>query len=256
MATSKPTSTISYNTEGFLREHLEAWVNAHYIQAYMYIKHKGEEGDKDHIHLRIEPNKALDVMNLTEELREYVRTDPKPLGVRPWRPSKEEDWILYAVHDPEYMRLKYPGAKGEKIPYKWQDIQASECFDVEAAYIRAKATLAHTAPSLLNRLQAGESSTSLIQQGENAFTLNAIQRAIKSDNDIKMNDLQAELTECQRHLNNLLHAIHNAGFVVTIDAENNPTLEPKPQAIQERLARRECVSVDITGSCDIPDEFK
>jgi len=107
MATQKPISTISYNTEAFLIEKLEELRKAHTIQAFQYIKHKGEDGDKDHIHLRIEPNRALDPMDLTDLLREYQFGKDKPLGVRTWRPSKEEDWFLYAVHDSAYMKLKY-----------------------------------------------------------------------------------------------------------------------------------------------------
>ena len=91
MATQKPISTISYNSEAFLKEKLDSWVNAHIIQCYQYICHKGEDGDKDHIHLRIEPNKKLDPMSLTEELKEYQIGKEKPLGVRPWRPSSEAD---------------------------------------------------------------------------------------------------------------------------------------------------------------------
>ena len=104
MATQKPISTISYNTEPFLKEKLDTWYQAHIIQAYQYICHKGEDGDKDHIHVRIEPNKKLDPMDLIEQLREYQIGKDKPLGCRPFRPSKEEDWILYAVHDEEYLK--------------------------------------------------------------------------------------------------------------------------------------------------------
>ena len=124
MATQKPISTISYNTEGFLHEKLEEWREAHIISCYQYIKHIGEDGDKDHIHLRIEPNKRIDPMILQEELKEYQIGKEKPLGCRPFRPSKEEDWYLYSVHDKGYLKIKYGGGeKGEKLPYKWQDIK-------------------------------------------------------------------------------------------------------------------------------------
>ena len=137
MATQKPISTISYNSESFLSEKLDEWVNAHIIQAYQYIFHKGEDGDKDHIHVRIEPNKKLDPMQLSVELREYDTKNPtKPLGCRPWRPSKEEDWFLYAVHDEEYLKLKYGGGeKGEKLPYHYTDIKVSEFYDLETAFV-------------------------------------------------------------------------------------------------------------------------
>ena len=43
MATQKPISTISYNSESFLKEKLDIWLSAHIIQAYQYIFHKGED---------------------------------------------------------------------------------------------------------------------------------------------------------------------------------------------------------------------
>ncbi len=70
MATSRPISTISYNTEQFLKETLDNWIKQHIIMNYMYICHKGEDGDKDHIHVFIEPNKKLDPMDLMEKLKE------------------------------------------------------------------------------------------------------------------------------------------------------------------------------------------
>lgn len=119
VATQKPISTISYNSREFLLEKLNLWVEQHLIQTYQVIFHKGEDGDKDHAHVRIEPNKKLDPMDLTEKLKEFVQDNDKPLGVRPWRPSQEEDWFLYAVHDSQYLKLKYKsGEKGEKLPYK------------------------------------------------------------------------------------------------------------------------------------------
>ena len=87
MATQKPISTISYNSELFLKEKLDNWIKAHIIQTYMYICHKGEDGDKDHIHVRIEPNKKLDPMDLQAQLLEYKIGNDKPLGCRPFRPS-------------------------------------------------------------------------------------------------------------------------------------------------------------------------
>ena len=115
---------------------------------------KGEDGDKDHIHLRIEPNKKLDPMDLQEELREYQVGKEKPLGCRPFRPSKEEDWFLYVVHDSDYLKFKYGGGeKGEKLPYKWQDIKVPEDYDCEIAFIRAKAKLEHTSVNMASRMQ-------------------------------------------------------------------------------------------------------
>lgn len=219
MATQKPISTISYNTEPFLKEKLETWLNAHIIQAYQYICHKGEDGDKDHIHLRIEPNKKLDPMDLLEQLREYHIGNDKPLGCRPFRPSKEEDWILYAVHDEHYLKLKYGGGeKGEKLPYKWQDIRVPEYYDMEIAYIRAKSYMEHTSVNIATRLQNGDNPLNLILQGENVYTVNALMRALSITDYQRMSE---ELATVNARLNMLIHAVEDYGLSIECDDSGN-----------------------------------
>ena len=222
MATQKPISTISYNTEAFLKEKLDNWVKAHIIQAYQYIPHKGEDGDKDHIHLRIEPNKKLDPMDLLEQLREYQIGKDKPLGCRPFRPSKEEDWILYVVHDEQYLKVKYGGGeKGEKIPYKWQDIRVSEYYDMEIAYVRAKAHMEHTSVNMATRLQNGDNPLSLILQGENVYTVNALMRALTVTDYQRALD---ELTRTKEQLSSLVEAVERLGYSIVNDDDGNINL--------------------------------
>lgn len=224
MATQKPISTISYNTEPFLREKLNSWVSAHIIQAYQYICHKGEDGDKDHIHLRIEPNKKLDPMDLMEQLKEYPLGSKKPLGCRPFRPSKEEDWFLYAVHDDQYLSLKYGGCeKGEKLPYSWQDIRVPEYYDLECAFIRAKASLKHSSVNMASRLQQGESAIDLVLQGENVYLVNGLMRALAGTDYQRLARENAELS---RRLLLLEQACENAGFSIESDDDGFVVLCP------------------------------
>lgn len=228
MATQKPISTVSYNSEQFLKEKLDSWVQQHIIQCYQYICHKGEDGDKDHIHVRIEPNKKLDPMSLTESLREYDKDHPtKPLGVRPWRPSKEEDWILYAVHEPTYLRLKYgDNDKGEKLPYKWTDIKANEYYDVEVAFIRAKSSMEHSSVNMATRLQQGENAKQLILQGENPYIVNALVKAFS------MTDYErvaSQLSDAQYRLDRLIKAIDDYNLLIVEDENGNVSLTIKTE---------------------------
>lgn len=239
MATQKPISTISYNTEPFLKEKLECWLKAHIIQSYMYICHKGEDGDKDHIHVRIEPNKKLDPMDLQDDLREYQLGKDKPLGVRPFRPSKEEDWILYAVHDEDYLKSKYRGGeKGEKLPYKWQDVRVPDNYDMEIAFIRAKSYLEHTSVNMATRLQNGDNPLSLILQGENVYTVNALMRALS------VTDYQRVVEELARvsgQLNMLTRAVEDYGLVIECDENGKMILtkgEPRERVKKNTLSER------------------
>lgn len=224
MATQKPISTISYNSESFLKEKLDIWVKAHIIQAYQYICHKGEDGDKDHIHLRIEPNKKLDPMDLADELKEFIQGKDKPLGVRPFRPSKEEDWFMYVVHDAEYLKLKYSGGdKGEKLPYSWQDIKASEDYDIEIAFIRARSALKHSSVNMASRLRSGDNPLDLILSGENVYTVNALMRAL-SVNDYQR--LSSDYNDLKADFDAVLRAIEAFGLTLSRDDDNNFFLEP------------------------------
>ena len=147
-------------------------------------------------------------------LREFEKGSNKPLGVRPWRPSKEEDWFLYVVHDKDYLNLKYGGAeKGEKLPYDFHDIVVPENYDLETAFIRAKAYLKHSSTNIASRIQKGESSTDLILQGENPYVVNAIMRAFS------VNDYQRLANEYQTldsEHNKLLQAIEEAHLTITV----------------------------------------
>lgn len=223
MASQKPISTISYNTEGFLREKLDAWLKAHIIQSYQYICHIGEDGDKDHIHLRIEPNKRLDPMDLQEQLREFTKDNEKPLGCRPFRPSKEEDWILYALHDPDYLNIKYGGAeKGEKIEYEWTDIRAPFDYDTEIAVIRAKQSLKHTAPALVKEIQQGTKVPDLIARGENIFTMNAVIRALSQTDYLRVLD---EIKKKNIEIELLYRALDKIGYVVDVGDKGEIALQ-------------------------------
>lgn len=234
MATSKPHSTISYNTEPFLKSKLDSWLKAHYIQAYQYIRHKGEDGDKDHIHLRIEPNKALDLMDLTEDLKEPVHGSDKPLGVRPWRPSKEEDWFLYSVHDPKYLKIKYGDGsnKGEKLPYKDEDIVVSENYDLEVAMIRARAMLEHTAPSIIKAIREGESPVKLAELGNNPALIN---QTLNLFGHGEINKIKSDLLDAQKklHIALLKNKIYedfllSQGYVLGEDSKGLPTIDLNP----------------------------
>lgn len=214
MATQKPISTISYNTEAFLVEKLDSLVANHTLQAYTYICHKGEDGDKDHIHLRVEPNKKLDPMDLTDLLKEYDPKKPdKPLCVRPWRPSKEEDWILYVVHHKPYLDLKYGGGdKGEKLPYSWEAVKSSEFYDIEVMWVRALAYMEHTSVNLATKLQAGTNPIDLIMQGEGVFMVNALSNAIFNNQYAR---LKQEHYLLENNFNMLRSFLETQGFTIS-----------------------------------------
>lgn len=115
MRTSKPVSTISYNTQPFLELKLKELLERRLISDYMYIYHFAEKDErKNHVHLWIKPNKLIDTMALQSHFMELVIGQKKPLGCIDFRSSKVDDWILYNQHYKPYLQ-----SKGEKREFEY-----------------------------------------------------------------------------------------------------------------------------------------
>lgn len=115
MKTSKPLSAISYNTEPFLHAVCATLLKSGLLTNYAYIRHFGEDGDKDHIHLLLFPAKPLETVNLAADFKEVVEGETKPRALVGLKPCKSVvDWVRYAVHDPAYLAIK-----GERRQYRY-----------------------------------------------------------------------------------------------------------------------------------------
>lgn len=211
MATSKPYSTISYNSEEFLKRVLDNLVSTHTIQCYQYIKHIGEDGDKDHFHVRLEPNRRIDLMDLTAMLQEPDPLHDKPLGCRPWRPSKEEDWFLYAIHDPQYLKIKYSDSKDGKIEYSIDDIVVSDGYDKKIALLRARQSLSNHTASIVKQLREGRRVVDLLEEGKDVFRTTAVLRTLQATEYERVVANNIQLTE---YVTKLERAIKDAGFCI------------------------------------------
>ena len=108
MKTTMPTATISYNTNGHLKQKLDELLHAKIIQFYAYVWHSPEADEKKaHAHLYIEPAKSIQTEDLREELQEFDPHNPnKALGCMPFGKSKFGDWFLYCSHDKSYLASK------------------------------------------------------------------------------------------------------------------------------------------------------
>lgn len=109
MKTSKPFSTISYNTPDFLKVKLDDLVSRRVLAFYAFVKHYKEEDEKkDHIHLIMFPNGQYQTDALFDYLAEPDFSDltKKSLGIMPCQNSKFGDWYLYCAHDSGYLASK------------------------------------------------------------------------------------------------------------------------------------------------------
>ena len=126
MKTSKPFSTISYNTADFLSVKLNDLVNRRKIAFWAYVEHLPEEDEKKaHKHLYIVPNGQINTDEvLLDILVEYDPTHPeKPLGCISPKSSKFYDWYMYSIHDVDYLSSK---GQSRKYHYRREEVACSD----------------------------------------------------------------------------------------------------------------------------------
>lgn len=130
MRTSKPISTISYNSEAYLKGKLEELRDSGAITWYAYVRHTAEEDEKkDHFHVIVSPNRILDTGVLGAMFKELDPSHPdKPLGCIEWKCSKREDWLLYSIHDPVYLASKL---EKREFVYELSDVVTSDRDELE-----------------------------------------------------------------------------------------------------------------------------
>ena len=129
MNTRKPISTISYNSPEFLKNVLDYLVQHSIIEFYAFIFHKGEynntlnEYEKDHFHIFAIPNGKVNTVNLSDYFIEYVDGEELPRKCILWCTSNVDDWILYCLHDENYLMTKF---EVKEYHYVYDDFNCSD----------------------------------------------------------------------------------------------------------------------------------
>lgn len=126
MRTTKPISTISYNSVQYLCLKLEELRKAHIIEFWAFIEHQPEgQETKAHKHVYIEPAKMVQTEEIREELRELdiPKGDGSILGCMPFQSSKFDDWYMYGLHDEAYLLTK---GEVRQIHYSHSDFYNSD----------------------------------------------------------------------------------------------------------------------------------
>lgn len=127
MRTTKPISSISWNSMQYLIDRLEELRTAHLVAFWVLIQHHAEEDEKkEHIHFYLEPNRSID----TEQLRgNFIEIVPngKPLGVNKFQKSDFKNWLWYSIHDKAYLFSK---GETRKYHYSISDLISSNDEDL------------------------------------------------------------------------------------------------------------------------------
>lgn len=166
LKSSKPFSTISYNTDTFLFTKLTDLVNKNKIDFFVFINHLPEEDEsKSHKHLFIVPNGQVD----TDQVRDYLEElDPnnidKPLRCLPFQSSKFSDWYFYALHNAEYL-----ASKGQTRKYCYNESEFSCSSSDYLAELRHQIDFnkigSQKTKLVLERLAGGETPIDLLSVG-------------------------------------------------------------------------------------------
>lgn len=82
-------------------------MNDDLISFWAYIQHKPDKDfQKEHTHVFVEPDKSLDTKSFNDKFQEIIPGEALPRKCLNWIPSKFDDWYLYSIHDPNYLRIK------------------------------------------------------------------------------------------------------------------------------------------------------
>lgn len=131
MRTTKPFSTISFNTKNYLKSRLEDLLQEGSISFYAFMYHFAEDDErKDHFHVYLVPIGIFNTDRLADLLIEPVFDNDKPLGCIDIKSSKFVDWYLYALHDRDYLAMK---GQSRKFHYLDDELITSD-FDTFLAY--------------------------------------------------------------------------------------------------------------------------
>lgn len=166
MLTTKPFSTISYNSAEFLVLKLNEMLKAREISFWAFVGHYAERDEgKNHIHLYVVPDKRIQTSQFVDAMKELDVSNPlaPPLGVMPCQSSKFADWFLYASHDSAYLLTK--GQKRE-YHYTTSDFATSHEDYFHELVHTIDRTKYYRQVEILEKMKTGSSLEDLVRTGQ------------------------------------------------------------------------------------------
>lgn len=126
MNTIRLISNISYNSDSFFEGKISELIDQGVIDFCFWIRHQPDLDDKkSHIHFVLKPSQRIDTSKLRDYFNELDPSNDKPLTCTTvWRfTSSLQDWLLYCIHDRDYLRSKH---LERNTFYKFSDIKSSD----------------------------------------------------------------------------------------------------------------------------------
>lgn len=191
MRTTKPFSTISYNSKSYLNVKLQELIKKRIINFFCFIEHYKEDDEKkNHFHVFIIPNGAFNTDQLTDYLLEPLlgSDESLPLGIKPCRASKWDDWYLYCSHNEPYLI-----AKGQQRKYHYTDedfISSDSDYFLELVHTIDKTKIfrqsefvkrVYDGETLFTMIESGFLPISQIAQWSKAYDLLHVAKTLRND---------------------------------------------------------------------------
>lgn len=125
MRTIKSISNIAYQSPEYFGGMVKALQASGVIGSCYWVVHKGEDGDKDHIHfVLLGGQKTYDTAGLEKLFGVEVKDGKAASVTKQWRVTKDlRDWLCYAVHDTTYL-LRHGEVRS--VSYSWDDVKCGE----------------------------------------------------------------------------------------------------------------------------------
>lgn len=166
MRTSKPFTTISYNSTDFLIVKLDELLKCGVIDFWAFIEHLPEDDEtKKHKHLFVVPSRLMDSSSFISALLEVDVLNPldKPLGCMPCRSSKFADWFLYSIHDKRYLISK---GQSRRYSYSLDDFVCSNIDYFNELRHQIDLSKIRGTQFLVDALEDGIAFESLVRNGQ------------------------------------------------------------------------------------------
>lgn len=124
MKTTRVISTISFNTEDFLKGKLNDLVDSDILSYWVYIKHlPDKDSGKEHFHVYMQPSKAVDLTALRKQFKEPDPENENPRGCLTIDKSEWQNWCWYVLHDWAYLMSK---GQTRNVHYKTSDLVCND----------------------------------------------------------------------------------------------------------------------------------
>lgn len=238
LATSKPFSTISYNTIEWFRDKCDSLVSSGILFSYAYIKHTDESPSKSskphnyHIHAYFVPNKRIDLVHFLNEFKQIHPSCVDPLCCLPFRLNNgdnADDWTLYVLHNDNYLRVHHSHDDGESIPYQVGDIVHSPYFELDRAYHTGLSKLQGTQCGIMTALKEGTSGVSLVLDGAPVALVGMCQRVLSGSDYTALvrdyNDMQSNYTILLQNYKFIESFLLKHGYVLTLSKSDSRYVE-------------------------------